>query len=78
MLKENCSSVVMPLICCWVVGSVILKRRLKKQLTRAITGIAALPLNLIPDIAAGFARFVKDVHGKDLTSMDYYQHLIMC
>ena len=70
--------IVLPIVaalCCWWLVLTYWKRRLKKQLTRAITGIAALPLNLIPDIAAGFARFVKDVHGKDLTSMDYYQQL---
>lgn len=70
--------IVLPIVaalCCWWMVQAYRKRRSKKQMIRAIAGIAALPLNLIPDIAAGFARFVKDAHGKDLAPMNYDQQL---
>ena len=42
------------------------KRCRKKQISKAIVALAAMPLDRIPDVASGFARYVREAHGVDL------------
>ena len=58
----------------WMVP-VYRKRERKKQIVKAIVALSAMPLDRIPDVASGFRRFVKEVHGVDLLEMTYDQQV---
>ena len=58
----------------WMVP-VYRKRERKKQIVKAIVALSAMPLDRIPDVASGFRRFVKEVHGVDLREMTYDQQV---
>ncbi len=51
------------------------KRCRKKQISKAIVALAAMPLDRIPDVASGFARYVREAHGVDLGGLTYDQQV---
>ncbi len=54
----------------------IRKKRRKNQRTgMVIAALAALPIGFIPDISAGFVRFLKEVHGIDIEEMPYERQI---
>ncbi|MBO4633629.1 MAG: suppressor of fused domain protein [Lentisphaeria bacterium] len=51
------------------------RRRKNRQMIKFVVEIASLPLEEIPDIAAGLAVFLQNIHGIDLKAMSYREQV---